>query len=142
MPTPPTIVDELDAIAAEPSHTPMQRYRNAASVKAVAWRAAFAGDRLPHAWTFDADGVACDVTLTAVTINDGAVVLWGEFRRDGVTVTRYADGALLWPIVVQNPPVLCEVPTGDVVRNDRAFVLDIVATAQNIVTRVVSEAST
>jgi len=107
----------------------------------VAWRSAILGQGVfPQTWTFPYDGATWEITLTSVTVTDGMVTFEGSVKKNGVTLTRNADGTRLWPITIQNPPLLYDDPTGGYTRNGRKLKLDLVTLARAIFAQTVAEA--
>lgn len=135
------IVEDVDAIYADPTLTPDAKAKNAAAAKAVAWRSALLGVGVwPITWTFTANGDTWEITLLSVTVTGSDIAFTGVAKKNSVVMRHNSAGAPLWPIVFGNPPLLLADASGAVQRNGRSYRLDIVDTARTLFARTVAGA--
>lgn len=138
MPPNPSILDTVDAIAADPTLTPTQKAQNIASAKAVAWRSAIMGvGVMPQTWTFTERGATWEVTITEVRVDGATIVLEGKSTRNGAPWVVKGE-APIWPIMISNPPTLMPDAAGAVVRNGRNFSQDIIGLARHLIARALT----
>lgn len=135
------LLEYVASIAADSALSASEKSRQIANAKASGWRSAIlAVGVLPQTWGFTANGAAWTITLASVTVTDGMVSFDGTVTKNGITLTRNADGSRLWPICVQNPPLLFDDPSGTITQGARKLKYDLIALARSVFASVVVEA--
>jgi len=135
------LIEDIDAIYADDALTDGEKCATAAALRANGWRDALVGvGALPQTWGFNYAGASWSATLTAFTVTGGTIRIDGSVTRNGVTLTRTASGAALWPLYVTNPPVLTEQVGGSITRNGKTYMMEIIALARAIMAGVFAKA--
>jgi hypothetical protein len=135
-----TLIDDLDAISADATLTADERYHRKANLKAYALRDAVRTlGPFPATFNFARSGHAFVVTVLSVKADQGVVWVQLSATRDGVTLWFNAPARTSTPTIgLANPPILTVQVGGNIVRNGREFVFNLVGLAKLLYAELVA----